>query len=100
MIWQGLQEERRQVGKVETRETIEKKVDIVAIVPLTISHDGVVRNVSVQWRKDLKAFTYVDWVLIEQNVLRYNVVFVGKVFQRQPSLGGMEKRPPGRVCST
>ena len=67
------------------------------IVLLTISHDGVVSNVSVKWWKDLNAVTHVDWVLIAQNVLRYNVVFVGKVFQRQPSLGGMEKRPPGRV---
>ena len=82
MIWQGLQEERRQVGRVETRETIEKKVEIVVIVLLTISHDGVVRNVSVQWWKDLNAVTHVDWVLIAQNVLRYTVVFVGMFFPK------------------
>ena len=73
---------------------------IVVIVPLIISIDGTVHNQSVKCWKDWKSVTHVDWVLRAQNVLRCNVVFVGMFFPKAAGLGGMKKRPPGRVCST
>ena len=65
-----------------TRETREKKVSKAVMVPLIISHDGAVHNDTVRRWKDIAPDIAVDWVGMAQNVLRYNVVIVGKFFNQ------------------
>ena len=65
-----------------TKETREEKVTKVVMVPIIISHDGAVRKDSVKRRKDFANDIRVDWVRMAQNVLRYNVVIVGKFFNK------------------
>ena len=64
------------------QETREKKVEKAVMVPLIISHDGAIHKDTVmRWKgfaKDIK----VDWVRMAQNVLRYNVVIVGRFFNK------------------
>ena len=63
-----------------TIETREKKVAKAVMVPLIISHDGAVhRDLVKRWR-DIAKDIDVNWVRMAQNVLRYNVVIVGKFF--------------------
>ena len=50
------------------------------MVPLIISHDGTIHNDSVRRWKNLASDITVDWVGMVQNVLRYNVVIVGRFF--------------------
>ena len=50
------------------------------IVPLIISHDGAVHMDTVNLWKDIAPDIQVDWVRMAQNVLRYNVVIVGRFF--------------------
>ena len=65
-----------------TKETREKKVTKAVMVPLIISHDGAIHRDSVrrwnEFAKDIK----IDWVRMAQNVLRFNVVIVGKFFDK------------------
>ena len=65
-----------------TRETLEKKVMKAVMVPLIISHDGAVHKDSVRRWKDFAKDIHVDWVRMAQSVLRYNVVIVGKFFNK------------------
>ena len=65
-----------------TKETREKKVAKAVMVPLIISHDGAVHKESVKRWKDIAKDFDVDWVRMAQNVLRYNVVIVGKYFNK------------------
>ena len=65
-----------------TKETREKKVVMVVMVPLIISHDGAVHKDSVKRWKDFAPDIDVDWVRMAQNVLRYNVVIVGRFFNK------------------
>ena len=65
-----------------TRETREKKVRMAVMVPIIISHDGAVHRDSVRRWKSFAPDIKVDWVRIAQSVLRYNVVIVGKFFNR------------------
>ena len=51
-------------------------------MPLIISHDGAVHRDSVKRWKNFAADIKVDWVRMAQNVLRYNVVIVGKFFNK------------------
>ena len=64
------------------KETREKKVSKAVMVPLIISHDGAVHKESVKRWKDIAPDIAVDWVRMAQNVLRYNVVIVGKFFNK------------------
>ena len=48
------------------------------MVPLIISHDGAVHKDSVRRWNDFAPDVKVDRVRMAQNVLRYNVVIVGK----------------------
>ena len=52
------------------------------MVPLIISHDGAVHKDTIRRWKDFAPDITVDWVLMAQSVLRYNVVIVGKYFNR------------------
>ena len=52
------------------------------MVPIIISHDGVVHKDSVRRWKDFASDVKVDWVRMAQNVLRYNVVIVGRFFNK------------------
>ena len=63
------------------KETWEKKVEKAVMVPIIIS-DGTVHSESVRRWKDFAPDIKVDWVRMEQNVLRYNVVIVGKFFNK------------------
>ena len=65
-----------------TRETKEKKVAKVVMVPLIISHDGAVHRDTVKRWKDFSKDIEVDWVRMAQNVLRYNVIIVGRFFNK------------------
>ena len=65
-----------------TQETREKKVGKAVMVPLIISHDGAVHKESVKRWKDFAPDIKVDWVRMAQSVLRYNVVIVGKFFNK------------------
>ena len=64
------------------RDTREKNVAKAVLVPLILSHDGAIHRDAIRrWKKfapDIK----VDWVRMTQNVLRYNVVIVGKFFNK------------------
>ena len=65
-----------------TKETREKKVAMAVMVPLIISHDGAVHKDTVRRWKSFASDIQVDWVRMAQSVLRYNVVIVGKFFNR------------------
>ena len=65
-----------------TRETREKKVAKAVMVPTIISHDGAVHRDTVRRWKDFAPDIKVDWVRMAQSVLRYNVVIVGKFFNK------------------
>ena len=65
-----------------TSETREKKVSKAVMVPLIISHDGADHRDTVRRWKDFAPDIQVDWVRMAQNVLRYNVVIVGRVFNK------------------
>ena len=65
-----------------TRETREKKVVMAVMVPFIISHDGAVHRVSVRMWKDFLPDINVDGVRMIQNVTRYNVVIVGRFFNK------------------
>ena len=65
-----------------TIETREKKVAKVVMMPLIISHDGAVHRDSVRQWKSFAPDINVDWVRMAQSVLRYNVVIVGKFFNK------------------
>ena len=64
------------------RETREKKVEKAVMVPIIISHDGAVHRDTVRRWKDIARDIKVDWVRMAQSVLRYNVVIVGKFFNK------------------
>ena len=51
------------------------------MVPLIISHDGVVHKDSVRRGKVFAPYQ-VDWVRMTQKVLKYNVVIVEKFFNK------------------
>ena len=55
---------------------MEKKVGKAVMVPLIVSHDGVVHKDAIKRWKIFAPDVMVDWVRIAQNVLRYNVVIV------------------------
>ena len=65
-----------------TRETREKKVAKAVMVPLVISHDGAIHKDTVRRWKGFAPDIQVDWVRMAQNVLRYNVVIVGRFFNK------------------
>ena len=65
-----------------SRETREKKVVMAVMVPLIISYDGAVHKDSVRRWKNFSPDIQIDWVRMAQNVLRYNVVIVGKFFNK------------------
>ena len=65
-----------------TLETREKKVSKVVMVPLIIFHDGAVHRDSVRRWKDFAPDIQPDWARMAQSVLRYNVVIVGKFFNK------------------
>ena len=52
------------------------------MVPLIISHDGAVHKDTIGRWKDIASDIKVDWVRMAQNVLRYNVVIVGRFFNK------------------
>ena len=54
----------------------------MVMVPIIISHDGAVHKDSVRRWKEFAPDIKVDWVRMAQNVLRYNVVIVGKFFNK------------------
>ena len=65
-----------------TQETREKNVLMAVMVPLTISHDGAVHKDSIRRWRNFAPDIQVDWVRMAQNVLRYNVIIVGKFFNK------------------
>ena len=52
------------------------------MVPLIVSIDGAVHKDSVKRWKHFAADIQLDWVRMAQNVVRYNVVIVGKFFNK------------------
>ena len=52
------------------------------MVSLIISHDGAVHRETVRLRKNFSTDIKVDWVRMAQSVLPYNVVIVGKFFNK------------------
>ena len=65
-----------------TKETRERKVVMAVMVPLIISHDGAVHKDTIKRWKNFAPDIQVDWVRMGQSVLRYNVVIVGKFFNK------------------
>ena len=63
-----------------TSETREKKVSKAVMMPLIISHDGAVHRDTIRRWNDFAPNIKVNWVRMAQNVLRYNVVIVGRFF--------------------
>ena len=63
-----------------TKDTREKNVAKVVMVPLIISHDGAVHRDSVRRWKNYAPEIKVDWARMAQSVLRYNVAIVGRFF--------------------
>ena len=68
--------------KWTTMETKEKKVVKAVMVPLIVSHDGAIHRDTVMRWKDFAKDIDVDRVRMGQNVLRYNVVIVGRFFNK------------------
>ena len=68
--------------KWTTKETREKKVVQAVMVPLIVSHDGAIHRDLVNWWNHFAKDIEIDWVRMAQNVLRYNVVIVGKFFNK------------------
>ena len=64
-------------------EKREKKVAEMVMVPVIISHDGAVHNDTARRWKNFAPDIPVDWVRMAQSVLRYNVVIMGKFFNRE-----------------
>ena len=56
------------------------EVSNVVMVPVIISNDVAVHKDAVTTWNDFSLCIKVDWVRMAQNVLRYNVVIVGKFF--------------------
>ena len=52
------------------------------IIPVIIPHDGAVHKDMVKRWKDIAPEIYVGWVRMAQSVLRYNVVIVGRYFNK------------------
>ena len=65
-----------------TKETKEKKISKAVMVPIIISHDGAVHRETVRRWNDFAKDIKVDWARKAQNVLRYNVLIVGKFFNK------------------
>ena len=65
-----------------TSDTREKKVAKAVMVPLIVSHDGAVHRDSIRRWKDFAPDIKADWVRMAQEVLRFNVVIVGKFFNK------------------
>ena len=94
-----------------TRETREKKGVMAVMVPIIVSHDGAVHKDSVKRWKDFAPDIKVNWVRMAQNVLRYNVVIVGKFFNKDSWVSDAWRRehpeenaaeeigPPGRILT-
>ena len=59
-----------------------EKVAMAVMVPLIVSHDGAVHRDTLKRWKSFALDIQVDWVRMAQNVLRYNVVIVGKFFNK------------------
>ena len=55
---------------------------MAVMVPLIISHNGAIHKGSVMRWKSFDKDIDVDWVRMAQSVLRYNVVIVGKFFNK------------------
>ena len=62
--------------------TREMKVMMAVMVPLIISHDGAIHKETVKRWKNFAPDIQIDWVRIAQSVLRYNVVIMGKFFNK------------------
>ena len=93
-----------------TIETREKKVAKAVMVPLIISHDGAVHKDTIRRWKDFAPDIQVDWVRMAQSVLRYNVVIVGRFFNKgswvseawrkeHPEEAAEELGPPERIAT-
>ena len=54
----------------------------VVMVPLIISHDGAVHRDTIRRWKNFAPDIQIDWVRMGQSVLRYNVVIVGRLFNK------------------
>ena len=80
-----------------THETREMKVAKAVMVPLIVSHDGAVHRDTVRRWKDFAPDIKVDWVRMAQNVLRYNVVIVGKFFNKGSWVSGAWIKEPKRI---
>ena len=78
----ALKEKDEKYREWATRETREKKVAKAVMVLFIVSHDGTVHKDSVRRRKNFAPDIKVDWVRMAQSVLRYNVVSVGKYFNK------------------
>ena len=82
------------------------------MVPVIVSHDGAVHKDSVKRWKNFAADIKIDWVRIAQSVLRYNVVIVGKFFNKgswmseawkkdhPEEFDGKDDCPPERIPTT
>ena len=75
-----------------------KKVAKAVMVPLIISHDGAVHRDSVRRWKDFATDIQVDWVRMAQNVLRYNVVIVGRFFNKGSWTSEARKKEHPEEC--
>ena len=83
-----------------TRETREKKVGKAVMVPFIISHDGAIHRDTVKRWKSFAPDVEVDWVRIAQSVLRYNVVIVGKFFNKGSWVSeSWRKEHPGNIAN-
>ena len=65
-----------------TRETREENVAKGVLVLLIISHDEAVHKDTIRRWKDFAPDIQVDLVRMARNVLRFNVVIVGKFFNK------------------
>ena len=52
------------------------------MVPIIISHDGAIHRDTIRRWKNFAPDIVVDWVRMAQSVIRYNVVIVGKYFNK------------------
>ena len=65
---------------------------MAVMVPVIISHDGAVHQDTIRRWKSFAPDISVDRVRMAKNVLRYNVVIVGKFFNNGSRVSGAWKK--------
>ena len=98
---QKIEKGRERKGKysIETKRrgiVTSRNCEGPVLVPLVISHDGAVHSDTVRRWKIFSPDIKVDWVRMAQSVLRFDVVIVGRFFNKCNWVSEAWRRPTQR----